>query len=69
MLTFGSRLVLQDLALGSMTYADHRRFFAQFLIPYENPNREIPALKKLRYLTPWPLAPAPTAPPPPPPGR
>lgn len=65
--TFGPRLVLKDLILASMTYPEYRRFYAQGLIPYDNPDREIPGLKKLRYLTPWPPESKPTAPPPPPP--
>jgi len=53
-ITFGPRLTLLDLSLGSTTYAAYRTLHAQGILPTGNPDPELPNLRKLRYLTPWP---------------
>lgn len=68
-LTLGPRLQLKDLTIASTTYATYRRLFAQKLLPYDNPDREIPGLKDILYLTPWPPESAPSAAPPQPPSE
>jgi len=69
LLTFGPRLSLVDLSFGSTTYPSYRRLHLQGLIPTGNPDPELPNLRKLRYLTPWPRESAQFAAPPPPTAR
>jgi hypothetical protein len=66
LLTFLPRLTLQEVSFASYTYSVYRRLHAQGLITSPDPDLELPDLKKLLYLTPWPPAPTLNGPPPPP---
>jgi len=48
---FDSRLNLADVTISSTTYLTYRNLYDRGLLPFDNPDRELPELRKIRYLT------------------
>jgi len=49
---FGPQMNFIDISISTTTYGTYRKLHAQGLVPIDNPDPELPELRKVRYLTP-----------------